>query len=110
MTTAKKAEQIAAIERCREWLPEGTTVYCIVRRVSASGMSRNIQLVYFAGPDDDRHPTYSAALALGKTCVSIDGHDTIRINGCGMDMCHALVDDLSYAIHGKAGALKCRTL
>lgn len=107
MARPKKDEQKAAIARLQEWLADGDTVYCIVRRVSASGMSRNISLVYFDGPDDDRHPTHSAALAIGWPSVIVDGRDTIRVAGCGMDMCAHLVDTLGHVI---GRTLKCRTL
>lgn len=86
-----------AIKRLREWLPMGSTVYCIVRNVAASGMSRDIQLVYFDVTSDgeirDYHPTHSAALAMGKNTKKVRGHDCITVKGCGMDMCWHLVNE-----------------
>lgn len=91
--------QAEAQAKIREWLPMGSTIYCIVRRVAASGMSRNIQLVYFDtehdGDVNDRHPTRMAAWAMGKKVVEINGRDTIQVKGCGMDMCQHLVETLA---------------
>lgn len=115
MARYPKHERDEALQRLKQWLPKGKTVYCIVRQTSRSGMSRNIQLVYFNtskdGEAEDRHPTYTAAKVLNVACHQNNGHDTIRVNGCGMDMCEHLVNDLlSYAMYGEANQFKVRRL
>jgi hypothetical protein len=118
--------QQEAKERLLKWLPQGQTIYTIVRRVSRSGMSRHIQVVYFEieFPDakegqymagtaraSDRHPTYSIATLLGKKCSRNGPHDTIRVDGCGMDMCwHLINQQLSYALYGKTDVFNQRTI
>jgi hypothetical protein len=122
LTTA----QIEAKERLLRWLPPGQTIYTIVRSVSRSGMSRHIQLVYFElqpsiETDEfgtslpptisDRHPTHSVAILLGHNPSPNKPHDTIRVDGCGMDMCWHLVNEqLSYALYGKPGVFNQRTI
>ncbi len=114
---AKKisAERQEAIERVRGWLPKGSQVYCIIRKRSASGMSRNIQVLYFERNDDgtlsDRHPTYSIALAIGMTCKRDGDHDAIRVPGCGFDACEYLINEaLSYQLYGETNCFKVRTI
>ncbi len=90
---ANKEEKEAAIQRLREWLKPGDTVFCILRHVSRSGMFRVIDLVVFdKKTGQDYHLGYNAALAMG------DGYDRkregVRISGCGMDMGFALVYNL----------------
>ncbi len=115
MAKYPKHEVAEALERLKQWLPPGKTVFCIVRQTSRSGMSRNIQLIYFNvndnGEAEDRHPTYTAAKVLQVACHQSNGHDTIRVNGCGMDMCEHLVNDqLSYAMYGQPNQFKVRRL
>lgn len=115
MPSITKKEREEHIAELRKWLPRGTTVYCIVRRVSASGMSRDISLVYFDGDPNgehsaDRHPCYRAAKVLGWRYVERNGHSAIRVQGCGMDMCFHAVYELSLILHGDPTALKYRTL
>lgn len=109
-----KQQQQEAKERLKKWLPKGSTIYTIVRQVSRSGMSRNIQLIYFQdgqSQPNDRHPTYSVAQALNVACHSNGGHDTIRVNGCGADMCWSLVNEqLSYTLWGTPGEYTVRNL
>jgi hypothetical protein len=120
--------QIEAKERLLKCLPEGQTIYTIVRRVSRSGMPRHIQLLYFevefpyhtenhatlTTPKlSDRHPTYQVATLLNKKCYQDggNGNDTIRVDGCGMDMCWHLVNQqLSYALYGKPNCFNQRAL
>jgi hypothetical protein len=102
----EKQEQKA---RLREWMPEGSTVYTILRHVSASGMSRDISLVVpwidESGKVGFIHPNYGAAKILGDRLVSKNGSDAIRIGGCGMDMGFHLVYSLSHALYGNGYAL-----
>lgn len=97
MTKAQKAtERAAAIERLREWLKPGDTVYTILRHVSRSGMSRSIALVK---PDDDDMTdlTWSAAKAGVGSGLDRD-RGGVKMGGCGMDMGFALVYELSHVL------------
>lgn len=103
---------IEAIERAREFFPEGSTAYTILRSVSRSGMQREIGLVALHVDKDGRiidlHPNYCAAQALGWS--QNKHNDAIKVRGVGMDMGFHLVDTLSYALYGRSNALKHRWL
>jgi hypothetical protein len=110
-TLSKKAlatiEKEESIERLRALLDgdDKPTIYTILRGVSASGMSRDISLVYIKN-GDPYFITYIVACALGDRLVSRNGSDSIRVNGCGMDMGFHLVYSLSsvlYAGQDRAG-------
>ena len=72
-----------AIMRLRKLAPKGSTIYCVLRHVSRSGMSRRIsfyaihkgELVYLDG--------YIARLGHFKLHPTKDG---LKVDGCGMDM------------------------
>lgn len=102
----EKQEQKA---RLREWMPEGSTVYTILRHVSASGMSRDISLVVPWADEWGKvgfiHPNYGASKVLGGRLVTKNGSDAIRIGGGGMDMGFHLVYSLSHALYGNEYAL-----
>lgn len=90
-TKAKQAEAAEAVERLREVLKPGDTVYCTIRHVSRSGMSRVIDLHTIEG-GELRGIGRLAARAMGDSYnVERDG---IRVSGCGMDMCSATVYNL----------------
>jgi hypothetical protein len=92
---ATQAEAQEAIGYLSESLKPGDTVYCILRHVSQSGMTRVIDLVTIEG-DNVYHIGYNAARALG---LKYDrDKQGVRISGCGMDMGFALVYDLSYRL------------
>jgi hypothetical protein len=81
------------------YFTDTNTVYTILRSVSASGMTRHISLVV-AGIGVDGKPdlydiTYNAAMAMGDKLQERNGHRTIKVNGCGMDMGFHLVYSLS---------------
>jgi hypothetical protein len=104
MPKITKAERAEAIASLRALLSDGSTVFTVLRHVSASGRSRRISLVVILpttdGSPDIRHLSYSAARALGWHYVS-GWHDAIRVGGCGMDMGFHLVDSLASAIGRK---------
>ena len=112
-----KAEHIAKL---REWFPKGSTVHCNVESVSLSGMSRVISVHgYFRdeagkiafdnnGEPMKCFPNYSVSIALDMPLVRAGGRDGVKIGGCGMDMCFALVYELAYALHGDGYALNHR--
>ena len=100
MSTATMKDQDASKELLLdEYLTDTRTVYTILRSVSASGMTRHISLVV-AGLDNKGKPalwdiTYHASKVLGDKLHERNGHRTIKVNGCGMDMGFHLVYSLS---------------
>ena len=102
MSTQLKSAADADISKQRlldEYLNDTRTVYTVLRSVSASGMTRHISLLV-AGIDNTGKPalfdiTYHASKVLGDKLSERDGHRTIKVNGCGMDMGFHLVYSLS---------------
>jgi hypothetical protein len=70
------------------------TVYTVLRSVSSSGMTRHISLKVAQG-DDIYDITYLAAQAMGDKLHDKQGYNTIKVNGCGMDMGFHLVYSLA---------------
>lgn len=96
-----------ALDRLRHWMPEWSTVYCVLRHRSRTGMQREIGLVVFRGPLDRLypvHPNLAAAEVLGMR-LNARG-DGVVVRGCGMDMGWHLVNNLSRALYGRDNALR----
>lgn len=75
-------------------LGDNRTVYTILRRVSASGMTRAISLKVIK--DGELYDvTYAVSQALGEKCAIVDGHNVIKVQGVGMDMGFNLVYNLA---------------
>lgn len=112
-----ESERLEAVAKLREMLPPGSTVYTILRHVSASGMSRKIGLLIAKA--EPVHADYAsqfatgtitpaaaavditwlAAKALGdKVCEHRMGW-AIKVSGCGMDMGFHLVYSLSRRLY-----------
>jgi len=72
-------------------------VYCIVRSVSRSGMSRTISM-HIVRDGRILGLSYNAATFLGRSYKDREG--AVRIDGCGMDMGFALVSELSHYLFG----------
>jgi hypothetical protein len=89
-----RKRQEFAIKQLREILSVGDTVYTVLRHVSASGMSRRIDL-YTMKDNKPRFLTGYAAHALGLKWGDKAG---IVVGGCGMDMGFHLVYTLSRTI------------
>lgn len=92
-------------QELREMLGDNPSVYTILRSVSASGMTRHISLkIVHKGELIDI--TYLSARVLGDKLSEKLGYNTIRVNGCGMDMGFHLTYNLSsvlYAGNERAG-------
>lgn len=103
--SAKNQEKQEAIERLREWLKPGDTVYTILRNVSRSGMRREISMVQVEQVTGStvRHLDYSAALAMGDRV----GKAGIIVSGCGMDMGFALVYNLGRVLWPAGVGARC---
>jgi hypothetical protein len=71
------------------------TIYCVLKHVSTSGMSREISLLAIS--DNQLVNLDLAACSLmGWHCGK---HDGIKVPGCGMDMGFHLVNNLSIALY-----------
>ena len=83
-----KAERQEAIDRLREILKPGDTVYTIVKHVSRSGMQRHIS-PFIVG--DDCKPQRLGHLVARAIDQRIGDDGAVIMNGCGMDMGFDLV-------------------
>jgi hypothetical protein len=110
---AKQKERQEAIERLKEWIKPGDTLYLVLRHRSASGMSRTISVKGFRvrecdGTIDDFEYSYNVALALGWRFNR--DREGVTVGGCGMDMGFHLVYELSGVLFGDGYTLKHRWL
>ena len=84
-----------AIEKLKQYIVPGDTLYTQLEHVSKSGMTRFIKVRQIR----DDYPydlTYIAAKALGWKYS--DRYHAIKVGGCGMDMGFHLVHSLGYAL------------
>jgi hypothetical protein len=88
-----RVERDEARAELRAMLNPGDTVNVIQRHVSQSGMMRKLSL--FVG---DVNVTNLAARAMGEKVDTSGYHNTIKVNGCGMDMHFATVYNLARAL------------
>lgn len=96
MTTLKEREKQQAIEDLRKILKPGMVVYTVLRKVSSSGMSRQIDVYVI----EDNRPRWLTGL-VAKACEyrrADKGHGPLQVGGCGMDMGFAVVYDLSRVV------------
>jgi hypothetical protein len=111
MTTTKTMKELKQLDRdfsieqlITHYVNAGDTVYTILRGVSTSGMTRHYSLAV-ARDNKIENITYYAAHALGWSLSEKDGHRTIKVQGCGMDMSFHLVSTLSAVLfHGQERA------
>ena len=97
MTKAQKAEKQEYIEKLRAILKPGDTLYTVLRHVSSSGMSRDID-VYLLRDNDREWLSYMVAKATGHRFN--ERKEAITVGGCGMDMGFSIVYDLSRTLYG----------
>ena len=95
MTTKAQLEREDGLERLREILKPGDTVYTILRHVSQSGMSRQISPVVIKDGKPDDISWEVAKLGLWKRKFP---HDSLTIGGCGMDMGFHVVYEMSHLL------------
>ena len=81
-----------------EYIKPGDTVYCVLRHVARSGMSRRISL-FVSQEGRIRNITGTAAVAMDRTLNRDDF--SIVAGGCGMDMGFHLVYSLGYCLWPK---------
>lgn len=110
-------EQDKAKRQLLKYLKPGSTVYCVLRSVSRSGMNRNIDFYVFrpqkrsvAMSPVDGHPVYKehrdyAPVYLSGYIANLCGYardkdGALKVSGCGMDMGFAVVNHLGQKLFG----------
>lgn len=96
----KEYERVQAIESLHELFTgdQYPRIHTITRHVSASGMTRDISLIYVKG-GSIHNITYSAALALEWQLSERSRNRAIRVKGIGMDMGLHIVYTLSSVLY-----------
>ncbi len=99
MTTKKqdKANRKAeSLDTLRRLLPEGTTVYTVLRHCSASGMSRRIDLYVIV----DNEPRFLSGYVRDALDYRQHKDGSLIVGGAGMDMGYHLVHSLAGCLFG----------
>ena len=94
--STKAQDKAEAIEWLRSMMDIGNTVYTVLRHVSASGMTRYIDL-YVIKDNRPLRITWSVAEALGYPYDR--KHEALKVQGCGMDMGFHVVYSLAYVLN-----------
>ena len=93
-----KQEQQAAAERLSTWVMPGDTIYCVLARVSRSGMRRVIRFYKIsASAETGKNETSDLSWNIAKALEYgyDEKKDGVVVNGCGMDMGFHVVYSLS---------------
>lgn len=107
MAKISEAHKKECKERLLKILKPGDAVYCILRHVSRTGVSRVVDL-YVLEDNDLRRIGLLAANLLELSYT--DKYDGIKVSGAGMDMGFWLVYSLSEKLFDDGYALKHRWL
>lgn len=91
----QKASLYDILQKAKHDSDSAVTVYTIIRTVSRSGMSRNIDLFIVVG-GEIRCITHGVAEVCGYKLGSARG---VIVGGCGMDMAFSVVDNLKRAMN-----------
>lgn len=105
----KASRKAESLKELRKLLRPGETIYTVLRHVSASGMSRRIDL-YIMRRGHPRYISWHVANVLDYKIP--DRKEGLVVGGCGMDMGFHLVHSLGYALWGdlaKNGTTKAAT-
>lgn len=109
-TQEESADYAHALAQLRGILPEGSTVYTILRSVSRSGMSRRISFKGITLEDGHEAPKVPfihhldgyISTVLEMTLPRYDKPQGLRVDGCGMDMGYHVVHNLSRVLYPNA--------
>lgn len=92
----KNRLKAAALEHLRAVLNPGDTVCCILRKVSRSGMARQID--FFIVGDDRRPHRITGYIADALDYPLNHNCGALKVSGCGMDMGFEIVYNLGRAL------------
>lgn len=94
-----------AVNHLKTLLKPGDKVYCILRHVSRSGMSRRIDFYVRSKRDKGMiRITRYVSQAVDYRTSKVD--DALVVGGCGMDMGFSVVYNLGRKLWPKGGSLK----
>lgn len=108
-STLKNEDQREAFNVLRRLIPENATVYTVCKRVSRSGMSRDIALYIVDDGQVFDVGGYVSRL-YGTKHREYLGSFVQRVTGCGMDMGFHVVSSLAYMLYGNGYSIKHRWL
>jgi hypothetical protein len=97
MTTQRERDRAESLEAIRPDLPPGATIHTILRHVSASGMTRDIEPMLLTR-DHGRYIGWHVGRILDLRNARTQDN-SVRISGCGMDMGFHLVYELGRALY-----------
>jgi len=83
MSKTESAEMVRGLLARTKRGDDKPTIYTVLRRVSASGMTRWLDL-YVMVDNEPRRITWPAAEVMGWTYDR--KHDALKVGGCGMDL------------------------
>ena len=93
---AQKTQALESLRRIFDAAPGGDNrVYCVLRHVSASGMSRRIDFYIIR----DNKPQYLTGLIGQALDYRLHDRGGLIVGGCGMDMGFHVVYSLSSALY-----------
>jgi len=92
----KTQEHFEAYDYFKKNLKLNDTIYCIIKHVSKSGMTRHIAFFYI-GHNRPYWITHDIHQLLGYKMNKY--HDAIVVGGCGMDMAWSVVNNLEGQIN-----------
>lgn len=84
-----KEDRAEALAWLRKLVKPGDRVYCVIRHVARSGMSRNIDFYVIR----QNQPRFLTGY-IGKACGYRHARNGLVVSGCGMDMGFAVVYEL----------------
>lgn len=107
--TFKATRQQEAIESLREDLKPGDKLYTILKGVSRSGMSRNIDVFKFSTDENGGIIKQWLSPRIARACgFTFDTKsESIKIGGCGSDMGFEIVYNLGRYLFPNGFAEKC---
>jgi hypothetical protein len=103
----RNAEQQVASDNLRALFPKGSTVHVVQRHVSASGMSRALQVL---AVENNEIWDVSYLVRRALRWQPHRSHPGVVVKGAGMDMHFHLVYTLAQALYGDGYALNKRSL
>ena len=98
-----KLERDNAIKKLRELVPQGATIYVLLRHKNKLGTCRWLEF-YVVRDSDLKRITWDVTQAIdGTYCRE---HDALQVTGAGLDVGYASVDSLSHVLFGTSRALR----